>query len=399
VAVTKRIEGNPAYSSSSNGTDIDPSTRTPIPIPIPTPTPTTPPSTGLSAVYEKWPEYFRDASKIACCLLDHDTEFYRSVIFAGMGGSATSCDILNDLMYSTSRIPSASLTGHDVPAFVGKHSLVIINSVSGDTEEALSMTKAATAKGAEVICISSGGKLKELSASCGAKHVNIPKLLMPRASLPYLVMPGLRLIGPLLDSPSVPTKDNSNTDSVAAKDSIISSILSSVYESLERTRNLISFDLPEDQNVAKKISHFIKGGLPFCFTSPALFSAGNRFKNSLNENAKLFCFRESLLEASHNEIVPFTFNYDTECRVVFLRWSEGDDRIVKQRFEKVKGLFREIGQPSLEVNIAEPYLLGAILSSIYILDYSTIYMALSRKLDPSPTPAIEILKKIEPAQG
>jgi hypothetical protein len=39
--------------------------------------------------------------------------------------------------------------------------------------------------------------------------------------------------------------------------------------------------------------------------------------------------------------------------------------------------------------------LEAIISLIYILDYSSIYLALSRRIDPSPTPAIDILKKIQ----
>ena len=33
-------------------------------------------------------------------------------------------------------------------------------------------------------------------------------------------------------------------------------------------------------------------------------------------------------------------------------------------------------------------LINTIISSIYILDYATIYMAVSRYLDPSPTPAV-----------
>ena len=41
-------------------------------------------------------------------------------------------------------------------------------------------------------------------------------------------------------------------------------------------------------------------------------------------------------------------------------------------------------------------LLVALIRSIYILDYATIYIAIDRGLDPSPTPAIDILKRIWP---
>ena len=73
-----------------------------------------------------------------------------------------------------------------------------MNSVSGNTRETISNLEEASARNAEVISISSGGMLKERTASKGHKHITIPNLSLPRASLPYLLMPGLKLIDPLL---------------------------------------------------------------------------------------------------------------------------------------------------------------------------------------------------------
>jgi hypothetical protein len=56
--------------------------------------------------------------------------------------------------------------------------------------------------------------------------------------------------------------------------------------------------------------------------------------------------------------------------------------------------FNEIGQPVMELISTEKSLINAIMSSIFILDYATIYMAVTRNGDPSPTPAIDILKKM-----
>jgi glucose/mannose-6-phosphate isomerase len=152
--------------------------------------------------------------------------------------------------------------------------------------------------------------------------------------------------------------------------------------------------VPYDHNVAKKIAGFLDNSIAFCFTSPFLVSVGTRFKNSLNENAKLHCLRDSILEASHNEIVPFTFNdNNSPNKVLLVRWIN-DSPIVNDRFSKVKSFFNEIGQPQMEIIAAENNIVNAIISSIYILDYATIYMAVARNLDPSPTPAIDILKRI-----
>ena len=95
------------------------------------------------------------------------------------------------------------------------------------------------------------------------------------------------------------------------------------------------------------MASFLDGRFAFCFASPYLLSAATRFKNSLNENAKVHCLRDSILEASHNEIVPFTFtnnNNNYPHKVLLLRW-EHDRPLVIERFNKVEFLFKEIGQP------------------------------------------------------
>lgn len=328
----------------------------------------------LYLVYEDWPKYFKDAANISC-QLDHGPDFYESIILCGMGGSATSCDILYDLIHRLGTVPCSVIRGQNMPSTVNNHSLVIVNSVSGNTKETISALDEAIARNAEVISISSGGMLKEQALSKGHKHITIPSLSLPRASLPYLLMPGLRLIDPLL------------TESLKEE-------ISWIHDNLLRIFNEISVTVPYESNVAKKIATFLDYNIAFCFTSPYLVSVGTRFKNSLNENAKVHCLKDSILEASHNEIVPFTFN-DTNSphKVLLLRWQE-DSQAIAERFNKVKAFFKEIGQPAMEINTKEKSMINAIVCSIYILDYATIYMAVRRRLDPSPTPAIDILKKM-----
>ena len=329
----------------------------------------------LCLVYEQWPRFFKDAAELSC-ELSHLPDFYNSVVLCGMGGSATSCDILHDLLCSSSTIPVTVIRGHTMPYIVNERTLVIVNSISGNTRETILNMQDATARKAEVICISSGGKLQEEANRMGHKHITVPNLSLPRVSLPFLLMPCLRLIRPLL------------------RQSIEEEILL-IHNNLSTILSNISVTVAHESNVAKRIASFLDNSTVFCFTSPYLLSAGTRFKNSLNENAKVHCVRESILEASHNEIVPFTFNDgNSPSKVLLLRW-EKDSSLVIERFNQVKGFFNEIGQPVMELISTEESLINAILSSIYILDYATIYMAISRNVDPSPTPAIDILKKMQ----
>src|SRR2546428_3564889 len=151
----------------------------------------------MQAIYDQWPDYFREASNMDF-KLSHEKSFYDSIIFCGMGGSGTSCDILNDVMCSEGSIPSVVLRGQKIPSFVNSHSIVVVSSASGNTRESISMMREASTRGAEVICISSGGMIEQLSQNCTAKHVRIPNILSPRASLPFLLMPALKIIEPLI---------------------------------------------------------------------------------------------------------------------------------------------------------------------------------------------------------
>lgn len=332
----------------------------------------------MHVIYEQWPDYFAKALELKA-LPDHDPDYYKSIVLCGMGASATSCDILNTLIHTFGNVSSIVLRAGDLPSFLNKHTLVIANSVSGNTQETISMAQAAEKKNAEIICISSGGKLNEFAVKGGHKHVAIPTLSVPRASLPYLIIPGLRMINPFLQRS-------------------LESEISLIPANLAKIANKVSVREPQESNIAKKIASFLEFGFAFCFTSPLLDSVGTRFKNSLNENAKMHCLRETVLEASHNEIVPFTYNNGLNAKVLLLKWA-GDSPIVKERFNKISRLFAEIDQPLMEVDSFEKSLINAIVSSIYILDYATIYMAVSRKVDPSPTPAIDILKGIRLPHG
>ena len=332
----------------------------------------------LYGIYKKWPDYFKDAVDVPYSL-NHPASYYKCIIFAGMGGSGTSCDIMKTMIDNFGNLPTSCLRGESMPSYVDERALVIISSISGNTEEAVAMMNKALERNAETICISSGGKLKEITdrlvkSNARCRHVSIPNLFVPRASLPYLVIAGLNIISPFLHGLSLNHE------------------VQLVSRNLSQLLDTNSIDIPKERNLAKKIAEFFSDGFAFCYSSPSLAPAAVRFKNSLNENAKIHCLSDSILEASHNDIVPFTFNHTHEQpKVLHLRW-EFDDEMASERFEKVKVLLGKVVQPIMELTIPERNLLSAILSSIFILDLATIYIAFANSVDPSPTPAIEVLK-------
>ncbi len=172
----------------------------------------------------------------------------------------------------------------------------------------------------------------------------------------------------------------------------LSEEISDLSDNLKNTFNKVSSDIQYESNTAKQLASFMDNSLVFCLASPSLISAGTRFKNSLNENSKVHCISDSILEASHNEIVPFTYENKTMQRKVSLLSWKYDTEMIKKRFSKVKTLLQGLGHPVFEIKSPYKSLINSLICSIYLLDISTIYLSALRNIDPSPTPAIDILK-------
>jgi len=86
----------------------------------------------------------------------------------------------------------------------------------------------------------------------GHKHIAIPNLSLACVSLPFLLMPCLRLIRPLL------------RQSIEQEIPVIRNNLSILKN--------ISETVAYDSNVAKRIASFLHNRTVFCFTSPYLLS-------------------------------------------------------------------------------------------------------------------------------
>jgi glucose/mannose-6-phosphate isomerase len=84
----------------------------------------------------------------------------KNVVVLGMGGSTLGSHVIKALYANTLTVPVDIINGYHVPASVSEHTLVIVSSYSGTTEEPVAAGKEALAKKAKVLTISSGGTLK-----------------------------------------------------------------------------------------------------------------------------------------------------------------------------------------------------------------------------------------------
>ncbi|MBU1298514.1 MAG: SIS domain-containing protein, partial [Bacteroidetes bacterium] len=121
----------------------------------------------------------------------------KNIVVSGLGGSAIGGDLIRTYLAAEIKIPFLVNRHYFLPEFVNGNSLVIISSYSGDTEETISAHKEAIKRGAQVLCITSGGETERLAKKNNQSLIKIPTGYPPRAALSYAFFPLLVILGNL----------------------------------------------------------------------------------------------------------------------------------------------------------------------------------------------------------
>ena len=322
---------------------------------------------GMYKVYDQWPIIAREAYSSSQDVVNFDRIDH--IVFAGMGGSGAIGDILSAILSKTN-IHVAVVKGYHLPNTVDSKTLVVTTSISGNTAETLSVLDAARKTKCRLIAFSSGGKMQEYCSKHKVEHRKIRKIHSPRASFPGFLYAILKVLGPVL-----PVKEKDILDSI---------------KELEKTAKMISSVSLDKNNPSLKLAEWISG-IPDIYYPFGLQAAAVRFKNSLQENAKRHAMMEDVIEAGHNDIV----SWEKKDKVQPILLEGTDDYIkTKQRWKILKKYFQINKIDYREVHSVEGSIISKLINLIYLLDYSTIYLAALTKTDPSPTKSIDFIKKL-----
>ena len=120
-----------------------------------------------------------------------------------------------------------------------------------------------------------------------------------------------------------------------------------------------------------------------------LQSVAIRFKNVLQENAKIHATAEDVIEACHNGIV----SWERKSQVrPFLIQGKDDHSKTKERWNIIKEYFHKNKINYNEITSVEGSILSKLINLIYILDYCSIYKAILTETDPTPVKSINFIK-------
>lgn len=304
----------------------------------------------------------------------HSAAAVRSVVFAGMGGSALAAEFART--YPELKVPFLIVKDYRLPAFVDDSSLVICASYSGNTEETLAAFREAREKRAQVVAMSHGGALAAQAEAAGVLHVEIPECPQPRTAVFY----GYRATCEIL----------------AACGLIDARILSELDELAERLASRVAAwgpTAPEEQNLAKQLAGRMVGKTPIIYGGPLMFPAAYKWKISCNENAKNTAWCNALPEFNHNEFMGWTSHpVEKPFAVIDLLSSFEHDRVQK-RFEVSDRLLSGLRPKSVMLPAEGESVLEHLLYHVLLGDFTTTYLAILNGVNPTPVALIEKFKK------
>lgn len=317
----------------------------------------------MGDLLERFQEQIVEGYKLGASV-NIDGNFTR-VVFCGMGGSALGGRIIKS--YIGNKIPVFIVDDYTLPDFVGKESLVFAVSYSGDTEEALETCSQAIKNKTSPVIITSAGRLETLGLKNSIPIIKLPGGLQPRMSYGYQLFSILRIL------------DN----------------LRIVKDTKATTENAAVFIGKEKEKIKARAMETAKklvGKIPLIYSSKNLEAAAYKWKKNFNENAKTMAFTNVFPEHNHNELNGF-IRPNGNFHIIFIRDKDDHPR-VRKRMDVAKKITEENGIGSTVVEAQGNNLLERILSTIYLGDWASYYLAMEYGVDPSPVELIQKFKKM-----
>ena len=323
-------------------------------------------SKKMFKVYDIWPDISRESyeqefSKPEFNDIDH-------IVFAGMGGSGTIGDVFSSIL-SKNDIHTSVVKGYLLPKTVDENTLVVVTSVSGNTQEPLMVLKNSKNSKAKFIAFSSGGMMKKYALKNEINYQEIKMEHSPRVSFPKYVFSMLRTLESV-----IPVKKSDVLDTISKMEIV--------------RKNIFSNNLNEN-NTALNLAKWITG-TPVLYYPWGLESAAIRFKNSLQENSKLHVMAEDIIEVCHNGVV--SWEKDSVMQPIIIQ-GHNDYSKTKERSKILKEFFNSKQIEYKEISSVKGSIISKIMNLIYLFDYVSVYHSVISGIDPSPVSAIDFIKE------
>lgn len=287
------------------------------------------------------------------------------VLITGLGGSGIGGTIVANLLSTHSHVPILVNKDYHIPAFVNKHTLVLACSYSGNTEETLMAMAQSLEAGAIVAVVTSGGTMLQRAQQNGLNAIVVPGGNPPRSMLGYSLVALLHYMHfyKILQTPE--------EDWLVLANYLISEQAAMQEQSRQLAQKLVN----------KTVAVYAASGMAGIAT---------RWRQQLNENAKIVGWDAAVPEMNHNELVGWAGG-NANHAALFLR-SNHDYSRNQTRMDINREIILKNTPNVYEVWAKQHTPLGEALYLIHWGDWLSFYLHELQKVDIMDIKVIDFLK-------
>jgi glucose/mannose-6-phosphate isomerase len=304
----------------------------------------------------------------------------KNVVICGMGGSALGGRIIDSFIVDRVNTPIETFTEYDLPHYVGKGTLVVASSYSGNTEETISAANQAIARKAKIVGITTGGKLAALF-----KKEKLPVYIVdpkanpsdqPRMALGYSIAAVMGLL---------------------SKCGFIYFNDEDIYQLAVTMRNFtkeFEVDVHSRENLAKKIAEKMRNKIPILIASAHLVGVAHAFKNQLNENSKVFSVLFDIPELNHHLMEGLKNPGKARELLHFLLLnSELYLPRISKRYELTADVIKKNGYTSTTYSPRSDTKISQIFEILTLSSFTSFYLAALYGCNPIELPWVDYFKE------
>ena len=295
----------------------------------------------------------------------------------GMGGSAIAGELTAALVADEAPRPFLVVRDYHWPACVDRTALAVLSSNSGNTEETLSLASEAVTRGVPCAAIASGGALATMAGEKGWPLHRLPGGMPPRAALFHGWVPLTRFVHRLGWGP----------------DPLPGWREAAVL--LRRRRAETGSAAPEASNPVKRLARELAGRSLYVYSAPGGPAAvAVRWRQQLNENAKLLAHSSVVPELNHNEIVGWQQCSPVTRSLAVLLLRDGEDSAAATaRLDLTAEFAARQGAAVHEIRSQGESRIARLASLVQFGDSLSLYLALLGGVDPTDIASIDEFKR------
>ncbi|EKD52824.1 MAG: hypothetical protein ACD_61C00227G0002 [uncultured bacterium] len=312
--------------------------------------------------------------------LDFDPDKIKNIVFTGMGGSNLAAEIIRSLAPYILKVPFEIVANYRLPAYADKHTLIILSSYSGNTEEIISCAQDAGMRSCPSVCLTTGGKLKEVALGQQIPLIEMDEKFNPSRSPRAGVCLSLgAIIGLLLRLNPLAKKYFIQKD---------------ITQTIERVLDMVNIDKDTPDNPAKSLAAKHKGQGIIFLSANHLSGIGHVFGNYLNETAKTFAVHFDFPDLNHHLLEGFTFPASLKDDLSFIILNSGNfPEIIQKRARITRDILLK---QKYRVSVIKPEATDTVLQvfeSLVFLVMFSYYLGIVNKVNPAINPWVDYLKK------